>query len=429
MDSKKQYPLSPVALAFPDASPEADARLAASIAKYGQRVPVSVWNGEILDGRRRIAACAKAGVAPVFEYLDDDIDPVQYAVDRNTLHREMSDSQKAWVAAKLSQLSPRGRPRRRQGEKGANLHNYTRKDAAALLRVGTRQVYYAARILSEDGPAVPQLRRAVELGHVRVGDACSVLDQDPDVQRRAVDLVGTGQERTVTRAVKRIRRENQSREALARQDNQPRTAVEAPTLFTASLAELCDLVPAGSVDAVITHPPHREDGLLLLGDLASFAAHALRPTGVLVVVGNFFLLRRMLEKLARPDLRWLGELDLLFEGPPARSGPPYRMDIHRKPILVYGKADFRLHGGADLVRVPPPDELTPGFDREEQGMALLAARFAASGQTVCDPMMQQAATALGAREMRYTFIGSADGQTSVDRIWNRLSAAEGNGNF
>ena len=59
MDSKKQYPLSPVALAFPDASPEADARLAASIAKYGQRVPVSVWNGEILDGRRRIAACAK----------------------------------------------------------------------------------------------------------------------------------------------------------------------------------------------------------------------------------------------------------------------------------------------------------------------------------------------------------------------------------
>ena len=82
-----------------------------------------------------------------------------------------------------------------------------------------------------------------------------------------------------------------------------------------------------------------------------------------------------------------------------------------------------------MVRVPPPDELTPGFDREEQGMALLVAHFAASGQTVCDPMMQQAGTALGAREMRCTFIGAADGQTSVGRIWNRLSAAEGNGNF
>ena len=45
-------------------------------------------------------------------------------------------------------------------------------------------------------------------------------------------------------------------------------------------------------------------------------------------------------------------------------------------------------GGGDLVRVPPPDEMTPGLDREDQGMALLAARFAALGQTVCDPMMQ-----------------------------------------
>ena len=61
-------------------------------------------------------------------------------------------------------------------------------------------------------------------------------------------------------------------------------------------------------------------------------------------------------------------------------------------------------------------------------MALLAARFAALGQTVCDPrMQQQAGTALGATEMGCTFIGAADRQTSVDRLRSRLSAAQGTG--
>ena len=65
--------------------------------------------------------------------------------------------------------------------------------------------------------------------------------------------------------------------------------------------------------------------------------------------------------------------------PPIVSGYPPTWPTLAPPLT---------DGGGDLVRVPPPDEMTPGLDREEQGMALLAARFAALGQTVCDPMMQ-----------------------------------------
>ena len=39
------------------------------------------------------------------------------------------------------------------------------------------------------------------------------------------------------------------------------------------------------MDAIITHPPHGEDTLPMLADLAALAAHALKPTGVMVVVG------------------------------------------------------------------------------------------------------------------------------------------------
>ena len=343
----------------------------------------------------------------------------------------MSKSQAAAVAYEISQWSPPEQTEEQGEEKSANLRIFrrmTQEDAAALVGVSPRLVSYAGNVLSADSPAVPQLRQAVKNGHASVYDVSRVVNEPPNIQRRAVDLVVTGQASTVTGAVKRIRLDDRHQEAPARLEHQPGAAGEALTLHTAAVSDLRGLVPAGSVDAVITHPPHREDGLSLLAEVAAFAVHALRPTGVLVVVGNFILLPRMLELLAHPDLRWLGELDLLYDGPPTRSGPPYRMDIHRQPILVYGKDGFHLRGGADLVRVPPPDALTPGLNREEQGMALLVARFAVRGQTVCDPMMQeQAGTAVGAGELGCIFIGATDRQTSVDLVRGRLPAAGDNG--
>ena len=428
MNIPPQFPISSLALIFPDMTSQENDEMAESVLRLGLLDPMTVWRREIIDGRRRQAACDEAGVEHRYEFLADYADPRDFVVAKNIRRRQMSKSQAAAVAYEISQWSPPEQTEEQGEEKSANLRIFrrmTQEDAAALVGVSPRLVSYASNVLSADSPAVPQLRQAVKNGQASVYDASRVVNEPPDIQRRAVDLVVGGKAGTVTGAVKRIRRDDRHQAAPARLDQEPGTAGEGLTLHTAAVSDLRGLVAAGSVDAVITHPPHREDGLPLLAEVAAFAAHVLRPTGVLVVVGNFYLLPRMLEQLAHPDLRWLGELDMLYDGPPTRSGPPYRMDIHRQPILVYGKDDFHLRGGADLVRVPPPDALTPGLDREEQGMALLVARFAALGRTVCDPMMQQqAGTALGARETGCIFIGATDMQTSVELVRDRLSAAE-----
>ena len=216
------------------------------------------------------------------------------------------------------------------------------------------------------------------------------------------------------------------REAAAREDNLARPLDDLTTLHVALVSGLHGLVAPGTVDAVIAHPPHTEQALPMFSDLAAFAAHALKPTGVMVVVGSGTLLPWMLERLKHPELRWIVEVDLLFRGPTARSGTPHRVNLHRRPLLVYGKSGFRPDGMDDLIEVPASYELSPGQDRNEAAMELVEERFSRPGQVVCDPiMLDRSGTALAARRLGCTFIGAERIASFVQRIGNQLVEAEG----
>ena len=166
---QKEYPISDLARIFPEMTPEDFARLVVSIRQDGLMDPITVWRGQVIDGRHRYAACAEAGVERRFEYLDDDADPLRYILARNDLRRHLDESRRAVVAHKLSASSAPGRPRK---ENCANLHSsFTQGEAAALLRVSRRTVAHAARVLSEDSPAAPAVRLAVEQGRITVSDA------------------------------------------------------------------------------------------------------------------------------------------------------------------------------------------------------------------------------------------------------------------
>ena len=71
-------------------------------------------------------------------------------------------------------------------------NSFTWGEAAALLRVSGRTVIHAARVLSEDSPAAPAVRRAVEQGRVTVSDASRVMDEPAEVQLRALERVTGG---------------------------------------------------------------------------------------------------------------------------------------------------------------------------------------------------------------------------------------------
>jgi hypothetical protein len=252
------------------------------------------------------------------------------------------------------------------------------------------------------------------------------VDRPPEVQNKAVDLVFRGEAKTIKRAVERVEREIALAEAAAAlADILGRPLDETITLHTSKVSDLNGLVTAGSVDAVVSHPPLTEEALPLLSGLASFAAHALADTGVMVVVGNGLILPRMLERLKHPDLEWLAEFDLVLQGPPESSGRPHRIALHRRPLLVYGKEGFRVEGLDDLIEAPPADELPPGLRWNEAAIGMVVERFCRPGQTVCDPVMRdRAGTALAARDLGCIFFGASETQSSIDRIRVRLARAE-----
>jgi hypothetical protein len=305
------------------------------------------------------------------------------------------------------------------------LRSFTQGEAAELLGVSRRLVTHASRVLAENSPAAAELREAVEQGQVRVSDAARLVGQPNEVQQKAVELVVSGESRTLNGAARRVRREMlRMQESAAREDHLSRPLDDVTTLHIAPVADLPALVAPDSVDAIITHPPHTEESLSLFSDLAAFAAHALKTSGVIVVVGSGTLLPRMLERLQHPQLRWVGEWDLLFHGHPARSEPPHWINLHRQPLLVYGKPGFRPNGMDDLVEAP--DGLPPGRGRNETAMELVVERFARPGQVVCDPvMLDRSGTALGAGKLGCTFIGADRTQSCVERVWNRPQERRG----
>ena len=419
------YPISPLAHMFPPLSPAQYSRLLASIRAHGIRRPIVVWRGQVIDGLPRLKACVEAGVEPRYEVLDDAEDPFEYLGDENVPLRNMDQNEKAQTAYLMSQYSAPGRPRTPE-ENSANLRNITQGEAAKLIGVSTRLVSDVSRVLSEDGPAVPALREAVTQWRIRYSAASRHVDRPPEVQNKAVDLVFRGEAKTIKRAVERVEREIAlAEEAAALADILARPLDETITLHTSKVSDLHGLVTAGSLDAVISHPPLTEEALPLLSGLASFAAHALKGTGVMVVVGSGLILPRMLEQLAHPDLRWLAEFDLVFHGKPASSGQPHFMHLHRRLVLVYGKGAFRPDGMRDLLEVLPREELPGGMTEHEAAMTMVLERFCRPGQTVCDPvMLDRAGTALAARRLGFTFVGSSEMQSSIDRIRVRMARAE-----
>lgn len=125
-------PIHPLAEIFPAIEGEAFAALKADIAANGLSVPITLWRGAIIDGRNRYRALVELGAVtgatagdiegppwliPV-ERVDglDANDLPGFVISRNLTRRHLSESQRAMVAARLSEMSAPGRPKRQDVE-------------------------------------------------------------------------------------------------------------------------------------------------------------------------------------------------------------------------------------------------------------------------------------------------------------------------
>lgn len=97
--------IHPVCKVFPDISDDEFQKLKADIEEHGQRDPIIVRKGYILDGKNRLRACTELGIEPVIEEWDGNgASLVAWSVSKNLRRRHLTASQRAALAAELSVL-------------------------------------------------------------------------------------------------------------------------------------------------------------------------------------------------------------------------------------------------------------------------------------------------------------------------------------
>ena len=187
------YLLHPAAELFPVMDEAAFAALVADIAAHGQREPILVLDGQVIDGRHRLRACEQLGLEPLVRQVSaDDGDPFGLVVSLNLHRRHLSEGQRAIIAARLATL-PHGRP-----DANAQICAFTQDEAAQHLKVSRRTVQHARAVLDH---GIDELQAAVKGGEISVSAAAELSRLPADTQRAA--LTKTPEEiRAIAREVK-----------------------------------------------------------------------------------------------------------------------------------------------------------------------------------------------------------------------------------
>jgi ParB-like chromosome segregation protein Spo0J len=95
-----------LALVFPIFEKEDFEKLTNDIREHGQRQPITLFEGKVLDGRNRVEAMRKAGKDSVLAipFKGTFEDARDYVVSMNDVRRHMTTSQRAMVAAGLADM-------------------------------------------------------------------------------------------------------------------------------------------------------------------------------------------------------------------------------------------------------------------------------------------------------------------------------------
>jgi N6-adenosine-specific RNA methylase IME4 len=162
-----EYIFHPYAELFPMLSDEELDALAEDMLKHGQREPICLYDGMILDGRNRYIGCRRKGIEPRFTVYRGD-DPLGFAISMNLMRRQLNESQRAMVAAKIATMK---QGERTDIEPSAILRKVNQARAAKFLNVSTRSVQSAAAV---HDTGTPELKHAVEHGSIAVSVAADL---------------------------------------------------------------------------------------------------------------------------------------------------------------------------------------------------------------------------------------------------------------
>jgi hypothetical protein len=171
----------PLANLFPMLDVSQAAELVADIEAHGLRQAIVTFEGKILDGRNRLAACKLTGVEPRFKEFTGN-DPLSYVISLNLNRRHLSESQRATIAAKIATLEHG----QRQSGKFAGVP--AQAEAAKRMNVSERSVRSARQVLEK---GTPELIASVEQGKTSINAAIKSIKpkQDSPDLARAIEAI------------------------------------------------------------------------------------------------------------------------------------------------------------------------------------------------------------------------------------------------
>ena len=161
----------PYANLFPMMRGKVFEKFVSSIREDGLHEAIVTYEGKILDGRNRHAACIEAGVKPNFdEYKGTD--PLGYVFRKNLHRRNLNTSQRSMAAARRATLSHGGD--HKSGNFKTSIDVLKIKDVAELFVVSPKSVE-RAKFVQASGRS--DLIKAVDDGTMTVAAAAKELEE------------------------------------------------------------------------------------------------------------------------------------------------------------------------------------------------------------------------------------------------------------
>lgn len=169
-------------------SPEMDttefAALVEDIRVNGQLVPIWVVGEEVIDGRKRLAACKQLGIEPIVANVRPDQDPESLSRSLNEIRTHYTPSQRAMLAERRANATRLDGPMRAICQLTDRV--VTVREAADAAGVAATQVNRARKIRRS---AAPEVVAAVEAGKLTLHAASQIAKQPREKQPEATALV------------------------------------------------------------------------------------------------------------------------------------------------------------------------------------------------------------------------------------------------
>jgi SAM-dependent methyltransferase len=295
----KKLTFHPACLLFPKL-PKADLlALAADIKANGLRNPIVLFQGQVLDGRNRLAACKIAKVKPRFVEWDGKGTPLQWVISENLIRRHLTSSQRAVIALDLLPLLEKEAKERQNkgylgsydpksggGEKGKS------SQIAARL---TKSNYAYVEAVKSISKSAPELIEKVRAGDLSIPDAKRLLDIPKEKRKELLQKVNGQSHNGEIFQQWRQEHTQKSLKPVSRGKADRQARIQATTLIHGDCRKELKKIASKSAEAIITDPIYPEvkrdygrisekDWHSLMHDVVAECHRVLKPQGSAIFI-------------------------------------------------------------------------------------------------------------------------------------------------